>query len=101
MDKTPSQNGASATEDSYVAEYPGVCGGYPVIRDTRIAVRHVVWYYQRLGDIDKLVEIWPHISGERIRGALDYYARHPTRVDEDIERNERTYAEAHGLPWPA
>ncbi len=51
---------------------------------------------------DQIVEEWyPYLSREQIQGALDYYAKYPIRVDEDIERNKRAYAEAHGLPWPA
>ena len=30
------RNGSAMSEGPYVAEYPGVCGGYPVIRETRI-----------------------------------------------------------------
>ncbi len=101
MDTTPSQNGASATEDPYVAEYPGVCGGYPVIRNTRIAVRLVVNFHRDGVSINRMLEMWPHVTSEQIQGALDYYASHPSRVDEDIERHERAYAEAHRLPWPA
>lgn len=100
MDAAPSHHGAIAAGHPYVAEYAGVCGGYPVIRDTRIPVRIVVWLHRSLS-VEQIVEEWyPHISRERIQGALDYYAVYPDRVDEDFERHERAYAESHGLPWP-
>jgi uncharacterized protein (DUF433 family) len=50
--------------------------------------------------IDQVAEALPHLSLEQIRGALDYYAAHPARVDEDITRNARTLAELQGRPWP-
>ena len=31
--------------------------------------------------------MWPTVTAEQIAGALDYYARHPRRVDEDIKRH--------------
>lgn len=101
MDAIPGRNGTSTGEDPYVGEYPGVCGGYPVIRNTRIPVRLVVMFSRDGATVDDMAEMWPHISLERIHGALAYYGKHPVRVDEDIERHERAYAEAHGLPWPA
>jgi uncharacterized protein (DUF433 family) len=101
MATAPKREGASTTEHPYVAEYPGVCGGYPVIRNTRIPVRIVVWLRRTLSVGEIRSEWYPYLSEERIQGALDYYAAHPERVDEDFERHERAYAEAHGLPWPA
>jgi uncharacterized protein (DUF433 family) len=82
-----SRNGAAQPEDPYVAEYPGVCGGHPVIRETRIPVRLVVQYSQDGATIDELADVWPTVTAEQIAGALDYYARHRDRVDEDLERH--------------
>jgi uncharacterized protein (DUF433 family) len=101
MDKTPSQNGVNRAGDPYIGEYPGVCGGYPVIERMRFPVRIVVEAYRELGDVAKIAEIYTQLTKAQIQCALDYYAAHPARVDEDIERHERAYAEAHGLPWPA
>ncbi len=105
-DTIASRDGASATEDPYVAEYPGVCGGYPVLRNTRIPVRTIVGVHRRGVDVDELTELFG-IARERIQGALDYYASHPQRVDEDFETNRRASEEliernAHlqGRPWP-
>src|SRR5262245_9475458 len=81
-------NGAAAmSEDPYVAEYPGVCGGFPVIRETRIPVRVVVQLSRAGATLAELAEMWPTVTTAQIRGALDYYVRHSRRVDEDIERH--------------
>lgn len=88
-------------EDPFVHEVPGVCGGYPVIRNTRIPVRVIVTFQRQGAEVDELVGMYPHISRERIQGALDYYAAHPARVDEDIERNERAFAEYQAGMWRA
>lgn len=107
MQTASGRGGTSAAEDPYVHEVPGVCGGYPVIRNTRISVRLVVEFHRDGVTVEAMHEMWPHVSKERIQGALDYYAQHPARVDEDIKRNERAWAEIiernvpiQGRPWP-
>jgi uncharacterized protein (DUF433 family) len=88
-------------EHPYVNEVPGINGGYPLIRGSRIPVRVVVEIFSKTHDLNGLVEMYPHIGPERLQGALDYYAAYPTRVDEDIERNARALAEHEGRLWPA
>jgi uncharacterized protein (DUF433 family) len=92
-------NGAVTPEDRYVAEYPGVCGGYPVIRETRVPVRLVVQFSHDGATVAELAETWPTVTAEQIQGALDYYARHPRRVDEDIERHTQARVSARGASW--
>jgi uncharacterized protein (DUF433 family) len=72
-----------------IAELPGVNGGYPVVVPTRIAVRLIVEAFRETGDLNETIEAYPQLSREQVQAALDYYRDHPTRVDEDIERNER------------
>jgi uncharacterized protein (DUF433 family) len=88
-------------DDPYVSETPGVCGGYPVVRGTRIPVRILVAVYRESGDVDELLAMYPHLTREQVQGALDYYAKYPARVDEDFERHARVWAEYQGQPWPA
>jgi uncharacterized protein (DUF433 family) len=80
-------------DDRYVNEVPGVNGGYPVIRGTRMPVRTIVFFFRELGDAQRVQEVYYHLTLEQIQGALDYYAAHPERVDEDIERNDRVWRE--------
>lgn len=93
-----SENGAARSEDPYVAAYPGVCGGYPVIRETRIPVRLVVLFSRDGATVDELAEMWPTVTAEQIQGALNYYARRPRRVDEDIKRHAQATLSAHRAP---
>ena len=79
----------------------------PVIRHTRIAVSLLVEFQRKGVSVEQLAEWYPHLASEAIRGALSYYAQHPERVDEDIERQERAWAEIvdgnvaiQGRPWP-
>ena len=73
-----------------VRETPGVCGGYPCVGNSRIPVSSLGLTYRALGDMDLVLEAYPSLAPDQIRGALAWYLDHPARVDEDIERNEQT-----------
>jgi uncharacterized protein (DUF433 family) len=88
------------SEHPFVEETPGVGGGYPQVRGTRIPVRTIVAYYRALRDVDRIREMFPYLTREQIQGALDFYAACPSRVDEDFRRNERALAELKSRPWP-
>jgi uncharacterized protein (DUF433 family) len=78
--------------EGLIRETPGVSGGYPCIGNTRISVRLVVEHYRATNDIDAVLDMLP-LTPEQVEIALAYYRDHPARVDEDIERNARAWAE--------
>lgn len=86
---------------SGVEEIPGVNGGYPVVRGSSIPVRIIVEMLRNTQSIEAVLEMYPHLGRERIEAALAYYAAHPGRVDEDIERNARAWASHQASLWPA
>jgi uncharacterized protein (DUF433 family) len=76
-----------------IVETPGVCGGYPRVWNTRIRVGLIIEAYRQVGgDVERTVEVYPQLTREQIQAALDYYAAHRARVDEDIERDHRALA---------
>jgi len=87
--------------ERFVSETPGINGGYPVVAGTRTPIRTLVEFVRQGADEAELARLLPHLMPEAIHGALDYYARCPARVDEDIERNARAWAELQSRPWPA
>src|SRR5215210_5212452 len=83
-------DGANWAGDTTIRETPGVCGGYPCVGHTRVSVRIVVNMYRATGhDLERTHAMLNMLTREQIQAALDYYAAHPARVDEDIERNAR------------
>jgi uncharacterized protein (DUF433 family) len=76
-----------------VRETEDVCGGYPCVGMSRIPVRSLVLNYRHLQDFEQLVDLYPTLTREQIRGALDWYIVHPERVDEDIAREEEALRE--------
>lgn len=77
----------------FVRETPGVSGGYPCVGNTRIPVRLIVEFTSEGVGIARLLEMYPQLTLEQIRGVLDYYAALPDRVDEDIRTNAQAQAE--------
>lgn len=55
---------------TYIARSKEVLGGAPVIKGTRIPIERLVWLYQQGYSEQNLHEEFPHISIEKIRGAL-------------------------------
>jgi uncharacterized protein (DUF433 family) len=71
-----------------IVETPGVCGGYPRVWDTRISVGLIVEAHRAAGgSFDRTAAAFPQLTSEQVQAALDYYAEHATRVEEDIASN--------------
>ncbi len=85
--------------DETIRETPGVSGGYPCIGHTRIPVRLIVEAYRDTGSIDRVHAFYGQLTRGQVEAALAYYREHPERVDEDIERNARTWAELTSREW--
>ena len=59
----------------HIEQRPGVMGGKPVIRGTRLTVEHIL---QRLGlgwTESQLLQSYPHLKADDIRAALTYASR--------------------------
>ncbi|MGI8857097.1 MAG: DUF433 domain-containing protein [Thermomicrobiales bacterium] len=80
-------------QDTVIRETLGVCGGYPCIGNTRIPVRAIVEALHAYGSAEAVAKYFPQLSRAQVDAALAYYADHPARVDEDIESNNRAFAE--------
>ena len=70
------------------------------VRGTRTPVRVVVELFRLMGDLEHTAEMLPHLIRQQVRGALDYYAACPDRVDEDIALNARARAVRQGRSGP-
>jgi uncharacterized protein (DUF433 family) len=79
----------------YVTSRPDVCGGSPVIVDTRFPVRSVVNYVLKQGlSPEELVLEFPHLTLAKVYDALSYYYDYQAEVDAEIEE----CTEAHLKP---
>ena len=71
----------------YIDRNPDVLDGEPIIRGTRIAVRHLVEWDRMGHDVDEIVAMYPHLTHAQVHDALSYYFDHKADVDRLIEEN--------------
>jgi uncharacterized protein (DUF433 family) len=76
------------TSHPYVTRAPDVCGGRPIIRDTRIPVQTVVGYYKLGMTVDEILAGLPHLTAAQVFDALSYYHDHQAEVEADIAASE-------------
>lgn len=77
-----------------IARTPGVCGGKPHIAGTRIKVKHVYVWVERMGlSPAEVVRDYPHLSMAAVHAALAYYWSHQDEIHQEIEEEERFVAD--------
>lgn len=60
--------------NEYIQIDPLICGGKPIVRGTRIMVRNILGMIAGGYTIDKIVEAYPELTIDMIRGVLEYTA---------------------------
>jgi prevent-host-death family protein len=82
----------------YIVRKPGISGGEPIIRGTRISVRHLAERIRAGQPVDEILAALPHLSAAQVHAALTYYYDHQAEVDHLIEENTpEQVAKRHGL----
>ena len=82
----------------YITSIPDVCGGRPVIKDTRIPVKAIVGYYKMGLSIEEILEGLPQLTAAQIYEALSYYHDHKADIEQDIEESKvERLVERYGL----
>lgn len=78
--RQPSTSG----ETHHVVATPGVCGGRPVIRGTRIPVKAIVGYHKLGLGVDEILDGLPHLTPAQVYAALSYYYDHQEEIEQEI-----------------
>jgi uncharacterized protein (DUF433 family) len=69
------------TEHPHIERAPGVCGGEPKIKGTRIPVWIVAGWHVMGQSVDAIIAMYPHLSAAQVHDALSYYYDHRAEVD--------------------
>lgn len=69
----------------YITSDPGIAGGRPVIKGTRITINCIAGYYQLGMTIDEILESLRHLTPSQVHSALAYYFDHQAEIDADLE----------------
>lgn len=88
-----------ATEHPHVVRKSGTCGGSPIIKGTRITVRHIAVLWKQGETVEEIVQSFPHLRPSWVHDAISYYLDHPEEVEQEIEANkiENVLAELGGV----
>ncbi|MBW2147804.1 MAG: DUF433 domain-containing protein [Deltaproteobacteria bacterium] len=62
-------------QNEWITSNPGVLGGKPVIRGTRVSVAFVLKLLSAGWTMDQIMENYPHLTKEGILSALEYASR--------------------------
>lgn len=99
---SPSAADVVRSLDDYIVKTPGVCGGQPRIAGTRIKVKHVYTWVERMGMTPaQVVAEYPHLTRAQVHAALAYYWSHPDEIDRDIENEAKVVAELKSKAGPS
>ena len=77
-----------ATDHPHITKVIGVCGGRPIIGNTRVSVQSIVGYYKLGLTVDDIIEALPHLTQAQVFDALSYYHDHQTDIEAEMRANE-------------
>lgn len=75
------------TEHPYIVRIPGICGGRPIIRNSRISVRQVAQLYKAGDLVDEIVQAYPQLAPAAVYDAISYYLDHQAEIEQEIVEN--------------
>jgi uncharacterized protein (DUF433 family) len=90
----------------YIERRRGVCGGRPVLKDSRFPVSSIVINYKRGLTPDDILHEFPDLAPAAVYAALSYYFDHQEELEREIEELHRLSTEmeqgsAYRLPLHA
>ncbi len=85
-----------------IVKTPGVCSGQPRIAGTRIKVKHVYVWIERMGMTPaQVVSEYPQLTVAQVDAALAYYRSHRAEIQQDIENEEKRVAKLKAKTGPS
>lgn len=86
----------------YIVRTPGVCAGQPRIAGTRIKVKHVYTWVERMGMTPaEVVSEYKSLNRAQVHAALAYYWSHQAEIEQDMEHEEKFVAELMARSGPS
>ncbi len=78
----------AATDHLHITQTPGVCGGRPVVRGTRIPIKVLVRYHQMGYTSTEILAGHVGLTPAQLYDALSYYYDHQAEIEADIKADE-------------
>lgn len=84
----------SSLSREHIVSTPDTCGGQPRINGTRIRVKDMVLWHERMGmSPEEIVSEWPHLTLGDVYAALAYYDDNRKRIDAEMKAEEEKATE--------
>ncbi|MBI4772449.1 MAG: type II toxin-antitoxin system prevent-host-death family antitoxin [Chloroflexi bacterium] len=68
-----------------IVRHPDISGGEPVIRGTRVSVRHIIERTQTGQSVEAILDALPHLTAAQVYDAFSYYYDHLAEIKRLIE----------------
>jgi len=78
----------ATTDHPHITQTPGVCGGRPIVRGTRIPVKILVRYHQMGYTSTEILSGHAALTPAQLYDALSYYYDHQAEIEADIKADE-------------
>lgn len=85
-----------------IVKTPGTCSGQPRIAGTRIKVKHVYTWVERMGmSPAQVVAAYPSLSMAQVHAALAYYWSHRDEIHQDMADEDELVADLKARRGPS
>jgi uncharacterized protein (DUF433 family) len=85
----------------HIVSTPDTCGGKPRINGTRIRVKDIVIWHERLGmSPEEIVSEWSHLTLGDVYAALSYYDDNRAQIDAELKAEEAFAADLEAKTSP-
>ena len=78
---------AQETEHPHIVRVHGVCGGRPIIKGTRLSVRHIAQMYKAGDTVEEIIQAHPYVKSAAVYDAISYYLDHQQEIEQEIAAN--------------
>ncbi len=86
------------TDHPHIVRVPGIAGGEPILKGTRVPVRVIALHYKSAATMEEILEAHPHLSAAAVYDAISYYLDHQAEIEALIEENQlERVMEKHGF----
>ncbi len=75
------------TEHPHIVCVENVCGGRPIIRDSRVSVRHIAQLYKAGYRVEEILQAHPHLEVAAVYDAISFYLDHQVEIEQEIAEN--------------
>jgi uncharacterized protein (DUF433 family) len=94
MDELGLGTPARPLSEEHIVQTPDTCGGKPRVRGTRVRVKDVVLWHERMGmSPEEIVSEWPHLKLGDVYSALAYYDDNRAAIDAEMRAEEQFASE--------